>query len=462
MNKKIIFITLGSLLFILFGGSSVWYFFIQKTPTGPGVEFPGEGDLSGKRPPEEVPTDEEPDLVQGEGETKAFPRLYELHKLPVAGVGLFEDGSGPYRSVSARYVERGLGHVFDTPLHTYKESRIVNETRPRITEALWGNNGRSVVLRYLDKDDAGAIITRAINILPLLPSYSIGTSTEETSVDFNKTEEVFFPDYIPFMSTAEDNSNTVFYLENNPGSSVGSISDYNNTNNSKIFNSSFTEWLPQFPNKSLVTLTTKPSSDVPGYMYFVNTKTNSIIKILSNIKGLTTLTSRNSSFVLYSETKNSLPELMVYSVAKEEALSSGLKTLPEKCVWGRENHRFAYCAVPRGLPPGEYPDQWYQGLISFSDELWEIDTNTMGKRKIMSPADFGVSSFDIINPSISSDDVYLVFTNKLTSTPWLYRISEEVPPQPLPPPLVPAVPAVATTTTKTPTSTKAPVMKKLK
>lgn len=458
MSRKNIVIII-SLLLILLGGVFYWYFSVKKTPSVPPVEFPVEGDLSETRPPEETPMEEESDFIPGK--TAELPRLYELHKAPVAGVGFFEEGAGLYHSVSARYVERGLGHIFETPLHTYKESRIVNETRPRISEALWGNGGRSVVLRYLDKDDIGAIITRVINILPPLIPPTQGTSTESVLPEFNKTEEIFFPDYIPFMSTAGDNSDSLFYLENSQTASAGTISNYNNSDSSKIFNSSFTEWLPQFPNNGLVTLTTKPSVEVLGYMYFLDTKTKSISKVLSGIKGLTTLTSPDSRFVLYSETKGGAPQLSVYSVNSGEILPLGLKTLPEKCVGGKTNQLLAYCAVPRSLPLGEYPDQWYQGLISFSDDLWEIDINTMGKRKVMSPADFGVSSFDIINPSISSDDVYLVFINKLSGTPWVYRINEEIPPAPLPPPAISATTAT-TTKTITPSTQKAPVMKKLK
>lgn len=458
MSRKNLFIII-SLAVILLGGVSYWYFVVKKPAPATPVEFPGEGDLSKTKITEEIPPEAEPDFVPGK--TPVLPRLYELHKLPVAGVGFFEEGKAPYHFVSARYIERGLGHIFETPLHTYKESRIVNETRPRIMEAVWGNSGKSVVARYLDKDDAGVIITRIINILPLLPPTSAGTSTESIAPDFNKTEEIFLPDYIPFLSVSEDGNDALFYLENSKTASVGTMSTYNNSGASKIFSSSFTEWLPQFPNKGMVTLATKPSAEVPGYMYFVNPKTKSISKVLSGIKGLTTLTNHDGAFVLYSETKGGAPLLSVYSVNSEESLSLGLKTLPEKCAWGKQSTRLIYCAVPRSLPAGVYPDQWYQGLISFSDELWEIDTTTMSKRKIMSPADFGASSFDIINPVISSDDIYLAFVNKLTGTPWVYRISEEIPPLPLTPPAVSTTTAT-TTKAKAPASTKAPVMKKLK
>lgn len=463
MNNKSIYILISTIILILLGGVSYWYFVINKAPTEAPVEFPGEGDLSKTKPSEEAST-EEGEVPPGfiPGKTAELPRLYELHKAPVAGVGFFEEGKGVYHKVSTRYIERGLGHIFETPLHTYKESRIVNETRPRISEALWGNNGRSVAIRYLDKDDSSTIITRVINILPILPPSTLGTSTEAITPDFNKTEEVFFPDYIPFLSVAGDNSDSLFYLENSKTVSVGTISNYNNSGSSKIFNSSFTEWLPQFPNKNLVTLTTKPSSDIPGYMYFLNTRTRSISKILSDIKGLTTLTNLDGNLILYSETKGSTPSLSIYSVNTGTSISLDTKTLPEKCVWGRANARLAYCAIPHSLPDGIYPDQWYQGLISFSDDLWEIDTITMEKKKIMSPADFGFSSFDIINPSISSDDTYISFMNKLTGTPWVYRISETVPPAPLPEPVVEVSTTTATTTNKNNAKTGTPVMKKIK
>ncbi|OHA80233.1 MAG: hypothetical protein A2747_02225 [Candidatus Yonathbacteria bacterium RIFCSPHIGHO2_01_FULL_44_41] len=430
MNQKTL-IAIASLVILLIVGVGAYFYFTKKPastlPTS--TTFPGEGRPSTGFPATGTGGETGGGDAPAPGSSSVLPRLYELHKLPVAGVGFAETGRSPNRTISARYIERGLGHIFETPLETLAESRIVNETRSRIMEALWGNNGKSVVIRFVDEKEGGAIIKASIlNLGGVSTSFARGTSTSPMS-DFIKTEEVFLPDYIPFMATAEDGGDKLFYLENGVGVSRGSIATFKGLGVSTIFNSAFTEWLPQFPNQQLVTLTTKPSATVPGHLFFVDLKTKSVTKILGGRNGLTTLTSRNGKLTLFAEIKNGVPELSFYDVTKKVSHPLYLQTLPEKCVWGVKNTTLAYCAVPQTIPSATYPDQWYQGLVTFSDSMWEIDTTTFNTRKILVPSNLGAPALDIINLALSSNDAYLLFMNKVTGTPWVYTIAEPLLPK---------------------------------
>lgn len=438
MNRKTLIVALIAIILIGLGG---YFYFLKKPPvvTPAVVEFPG-----GSRPGTGViggtqeSTTEAGGGVFTPGASTPLPRLYELHRAPVAGAGFIEtkDKKGFVTSVATRYLERGLGHVYETPLATLAESRIVNETRSRISEALWGNGGKSVVVRFVDDKEGGVIKTRIVNIGASAISFARGTSTQNISDGFLKTEELFLPDYIPFMATSEDGADKLFYLEGG----VGSTANFKDTSISKVFNSAFTEWLPQFPSQKLITLTSRPSAQVPGHMFFLNPSTKSVTKVLGNINGLTTLTSHDGKFVLFSETKGSAPELSLYDTAKKESNLLYLQTLPEKCVWGFKKTTLAYCAVPQTLPNATYPDQWYQGLVSFSDAIWEINTATFNTRKIMTPSDFRAPALDMINLALSSDDAYLLFMNKISGTPWVYGIVEPAPQR------TTVVPTVSTTT----------------
>lgn len=425
MDKKtlIAIITLIVLILLSIGG----YFYFSKkkvAPAPPVTTFPG-GDSSGPLtvPVEDTGSTDKTETTTAPTSATALPRLYELHKVPVAGVGFYETGNGPSNTIFARYIERGVGHIFETPPSTLVESRIVNETRSRIMEALWGNGGKSVVVRFIDESDAGSIIKTSI--LNLGAPQSSNTSTS-TSSSFIKTEEVYLPDYIPFMATAEDNSDKLFYLERGMSTSIGSSATFKNTGVSTVFSSAFTEWLPQFPNQQLVTLTTRPSASVAGHLFFIDLKTKSVSKIIGGINGLTTLTNRDGKLVLYTETRDGAPELSVYDVAKKTSRSLLTRTLPEKCAWSPKDSTMVYCAVPQTIPTAVYPDQWYQGLITFSDTVVKIDTTTGLTQKIMAPADFGATSLDITSPSVSSNDSYLVFINKVTGTPWMYSFNEVI------------------------------------
>ena len=422
MNKKTLVFIIGGLTIFLLG--SGLYFYFKKTTSNtpqeaglfPQASQPIMASAQNANNPQNEASNPPPTST---GATT--PRLYELHKVPVAGIGFIESGKGSDHTIRARYIERGLGHIYETLLSSLIESRISNETHSRLNEAFFGNNGKSVVIRYLDQGGEGGsgIKTRILNIGGAVTSFSRGTSTPETN-DFLKVEEVFLPDYIPFLATAEDGADKLFYLENGASSAVGSTVTFKGAGVRNVFSSSFTEWLPQFPNQNLVTLTTKPSANIPGYLFFLNTKTKGVTKILSGVNGLTTETSRDGASVLYAETKNGAPELSVYNVTKKESHGLFLQTLPEKCAWSTRVATVAYCAVPDTLPTAQYPDQWYQGTVSFSDSIWKIDTKTSSIEKY-----YALPGLDVVNPVVSSDDTSLLFINKITGTPWVFRINED-------------------------------------
>ncbi|MFA5997180.1 MAG: hypothetical protein WC791_01680 [Candidatus Paceibacterota bacterium] len=452
MNKRILIIFIIIIL-ALFGGGAYWYFTQRTTSKTPVTSFPSGSTSTPSTGTQGTAVQEEPSsFTPTEG--KALPRLYQLHTAPVAGVGFAEtkDKKGNITNITARYIERGLGNIFETQLSNYSETRLVNETRPHLSEALWGNNGNSVVVRFVDDVANGIIKSRIVNILP-----SASSSVQNISGGFLKTEEVYLPDSLPFIALAEDHTDNLFYLEGEDGLAT----NFKNLGVSNIFSSVFTEWLPQFPNQTLITLTSRPSANIPGHLFFLNPKTKAVTKILGSIKGLTTLTSHDGKFVLFSETKDSAPQLSVYDVAKKISFSLYVRTLPEKCVWKIKDPTMAYCAVPKTIQKALYPDQWYQGLISFSDEIWEINTSTFSAHKILSPSSLGAPSLDMTNLSISSDDSYLLFTSKLTGAPWLYSLIERSPFQQT---VVATTPTSTTSTsTKTvPPSVISPDMQKLK
>ena len=414
MNRKIVIIPATIIILLLIGVGL--YFSFNKPSTRPtGGLFPGGGQPIGGG----SPTGKDGEVnVAVNFDDKTHPeatRLHELHKTPVAGVSFIENSD---HQQYARYIERGLGHIYETFLATLAETRISNETHAELGEALWGNGGKSVLIRYVDTANSGAIKTRILNMGGPMPSFAGASSTNT----FMRVDQLFLPDFIPFVAPSEDASDKLFYLENSASSAFGSTVTWRGVSTASIFSSTFTEWLPQFPNQNLVTLTTRPSANIPGYSFFLNTKTRAVTKILSGINGLTTKTSRDGKTVLYTETKNSAPTLYTYDILKKSVRALSLQTLSEKCAWSAKHVTVVYCAVPQTLPQAIYPDQWYQGLVSFSDSVWKIDTATGVTENIFTPP-----SLDIINPVLSSDDSYFLFMNKVTGTPWVYRLGELAP-----------------------------------
>lgn len=311
---------------------------------------------------------------------------------------------------AVRYVEKERGHSYETYLDVLAERKISNTTIPRIHEAFFGNNGQNVLLRYLG--DNGTTINTYSASLP------IEVAGGDATMDLKGS---FMPTNISDVSIAPD-MKSMFYLMPYSQSIIGTISLFAGGQKIQIFNSEFTEWLSQWPATRTIMLTTKPSYVYAGSAYIVDTQTKSINNVLSEISGLTTLMSPNGKSILYSESiKNGL-RLKLFKMDTREFIDLGVKTLPEKCVWG-SNSEYAYCGVPRSLPQANYPDNWYQGLLSFSDDIWKLDLKTNVFNILANPEEIAGESIDVIKPSLDTKENYLIFTNKKDSFLWGLTLS---------------------------------------
>ena len=352
-------------------------------------------------------------------------KLKKISSMPIAGYGLFTKER--LKDISAnptinntlttpgttslteftgavKYTARATGNIYQTFTDTINERNFSTMIVPQIYEAYFTNNMGSVILRYL-KDNSNTIET----VIGTLPKKILGVDTP-----INKMNTSFLPENITDLSTAPDTSN-IFYLFNVKNGSVGISADGLGNNKVQIFSSAFTEWLSQYPNSKTITLTTKPSANVPGYMYFINPNKKGLNKVLGGINGLTTLTSPNGKLVLYSG--NDLA-LNIYNIDTNKVISAGVKTLPEKCVWSKFSDKI-YCAVPKSIDQGDYPDTWYQGEVSFTDDIWQIDPFT-GNTYMMSDltSTTGGEAIDGIKLAIEDSGNNLFFVNKKDSYLW--------------------------------------------
>lgn len=214
--------------------------------------------------------------------------------------------------------------------------------------------------------------------------------------------------------------NQLFYLKPSPsGGVIGVVTDSVGKNPKQVFSSPFTEWKPQWVNATTIALTTLASSEADGYMYFLNPVTGDFQKILGPVPGLTTLVNPSASTVLMSSSANKRFSLATYTVATGTITPRDLSTLPAKCTW--QNDTVAFCAVPQNISSGQYPDDWYQGLTSFTDSFWSIDTAQNSTTNIVSPS----QKFDADHLLVSPDGTYLYFINRIDGTLWSYRMGQD-------------------------------------
>lgn len=424
------------------------FLYVSRSPSTPGEEEGGTNFLSEFNPfgpstpttsPNNTPTNTDP--ANGEQGTGEIPtetsRLTKVSSMPIAGFTVYQkerfkevpvvvpevvETAGTTTETEAkttttskptppptefapslRYVARTSGNIYQTFADKIEERKFSMTVVPKVYEAYFGNKGESVIMRYLKADDK-TIATFAGTMEKELLG---GDSSED-----NEVTGVFLPDNVSDVSVSPDYTK-IFYLLNVGESVVGITSGLSGEKKVQVFDSPFTEWLSFWPNSKMITLTTKPSASVPGYMYAVDPNKKDLKKILGNINGLTTLGSPDGKSVLYG---NNNLSLSIYNIGTGENTLLPVRTLPEKCIWNKIN-TIIYCSAPKSIPPGIYPDSWYQGEVSFSDDIWKIDIQS-GTASIILEGE----ELDGIKFALNESENYLFFVNKKDSYLWELKL----------------------------------------
>ena len=429
---------------------AIWGFFkfAKTTPT-----MPGEGGIdinfisqfnpfgtSTKTPPTTPPTDVSGYQPGAEGETVKL-KLTKISSMPIAGYTVFskerlkeinpfptlpltgqgdnlvppaKGGTGGLSVLTEfipnlRYVEKATGNIYQTFADLIVEKKFSGTIIPKVYDAYFGNNGESVVMRYL-KGDSKTIET----FVGTLPKELLGADPNL----INETKGAFLPDNVKDISISPDGTK-IFYLFKSGDNMIGTILNFLTNKKVQVFDSPFTEWLSQWGNNKTINLTTKPSANIPGYMYSTDDAGKNLNRVLGNINGLTTLSSPDGKLILYG---NSNLTLNIYHMDTRTSDSAfGIKTLPEKCVWGELSDVF-YCSVPKFIDSGSYPDSWYQGEVSFNDNLWKIDAKNGNTTLLLDPSAFTTEQIDGIKLSLDENENYLFFVNKKDSSFWEYML----------------------------------------
>lgn len=302
-----------------------------------------------------------------------------------------------------RFAEHGTGYIYDVDARGKNETKKTGTTIVRVAEAYFGDDGNSVVFRYL-KNDNQTIETYVGKIIPPAGVGQFGTVVGN-----------FLPENIPNLVMSPDGTSLAYLFPTNEGVAGISIKT-DGTGKKQLFSSSFDEWLLDWKQGGM-TATTKAAGDIPGYSYSV-LATGIFQKIIGGINGLTTNISPDGRLLLYDTSgKNSLTLFMRHQNGDSTKLD--VSTLPEKCVWNKTSTT-VYCAVPISLDSTlTYPDAWYQGLTSFQDTIWKIDANSGNATQV---SDLEGKQIDAENLMLDPSENFLFFQNKNDGTLWSYDL----------------------------------------
>jgi peptidoglycan hydrolase-like protein with peptidoglycan-binding domain len=297
---------------------------------------------------------------------------------------------------SLQYVERKNGHMYKIFLDTKVSEKISNSTIPAIYEAFFNNTAKTIIYRYL--------------------------SSDKTISSFIATLGAPNGDFLPqnvFNLSISPDKTKFFYLTKNTNGVTGTVGLFESTKRDLVFTSSFTEWLSQWASGQKIFLTTKPSYTVTGSIFLLNTTNRTLTKIFGGVDGLTTLVDPNGSTVLYSSSSPTGPKLGVFNINKHETKDLNIYGLPEKCVWSNDAVNI-YCAAPNTIVGNQYPDYWYQGLVSFDDYFVKINTQTGDTTTIANS--INETPIDGIHLFLDTKEETLFFINKKDSTLWSLNI----------------------------------------
>jgi hypothetical protein len=350
-----------------------------------------------------------------------IPKLRQVSKNPVAGAETLEQKDG---TTLIRYIERSAGNVFDTETTSLSEKRISNTTIPKNYGAFWIEKGDSLILRSL-KEGNDAIQTTYARLASMESGWnSSTTNTSTTTTTSANDENSFMQLVVSFLPSniqeivSSPKKDKVFYLNYSGTGSVSSISNADGSKPAQIWSSPLKEWQISWPKDDTILLTTKPSFTAPGYLFSLNTKTGVTQRILGDIYGLTALANSDLSKIAISQGNESRINFSIYDTKTGAFLPITNSTLPEKCVWSKLDTNILYCGVPTQIPNTGYPESWYMGITSFSDNIWRFNVKTGLATTIANVYNLSRKNLDVIKPFLTEKEDFLLFTNKKDSTLW--------------------------------------------
>lgn len=408
MSKKNSIILILFVFLLIFGGLLFFYFYSGNTQT---KNTPVEGNTPsnpfGSNTTSRTSTTTQPNQNNNYNNTnKNQNALRQLYAYPISGSVIFEKND----NTNIRFVDRATGNVHEILSNSEETKRITNTTIPKILEAVWGNTGDALILRYSVNDD------------DKIDNFSAKIKPSNTTDTGEIVGKVVYQNADQIITNPSGTKSFGLTKIKNMGGSYGVISSIDGTNNKQIFSSEISDWLISWPKDNVISFVTKPSYQQEGLLFFLNTDNSSFQKVFGGALGMTALVSKDTTKVIYSDSSRKSLRLNYYDVKTEADKNLQVATISDKCVWSNKDKETIYCAVPKYIPGNNYPDAWYQGIVSLSDNFWKIDVE-QGTTELIYETGINESiNVDAMDLKINSSDDYLIFTDKNNLSLWGLKI----------------------------------------
>ena len=301
--------------------------------------------------------------------------------------------------VLVNYIERQSGNIYSYSVRSGSLTRTSNKTVPGIQSANWLPDGSLAFVRYLSGADFSTINTYVL------------------SADGSSNTGFFLPQN---LSSVAVSSSSVLTLSSGVNGSIASLAQTNGTHASEIFTTPLSALSLSFAGKGQYLAYTKPSASLPGAAFIVDAKGN-FSSIGTPASGLTAKASPSGKWVIVSSSNDGTLQMSLVNTETKEALSLPVSTITDKCVWAADDSA-VYCGVPMSPPSASYPDDWYQGAVSFSDRIWKIEVAGHYAQLVLDFSKETKDSLDATALSIDPLESTLVFMNKTDGSLWSYSL----------------------------------------
>ena len=417
-TAKIVRYVLIAVIVVALIGLLSWYFFLRAE--GGALRARDEGRGAGMPPPSfgNVIGSTYGNIVEnisslvGGGEksdaTATPPRLWQITKTPVAGMGFVARGEfakGSTTPSTVRFVERGTGYVLDADPVSGTLARLTNTLVPRVYEALVGPNG-VVVLRGFD-DEAGFVLTNTAQATSTLAS-------GEPSVLLLSA----LPQDIRNIALSPSGEEILYLIEQSPGFSIVRAA-WDGESPRRIASVGISGWLMRWLPDGRVILTQNATEGAPSYVYELD-EDGSLSPLVPGGSALALLPRADSSALIYGSASGN-SALVARVDANTSAATLPIRTPIDKCVWAPGMELVAYCAVPTALPSSNVSTR-FRGEIHTADTWWKVDVSAGRTELLYNPG--GNVGIDVENPAIDALGNYIAFMNARDKSLWLLRVAE--------------------------------------
>jgi len=299
--------------------------------------------------------------------------------------------------VSVEYIERQSGNIFSYLVNAGTLTRTSNKTLPGIQNAAWLPDGSNVFVQYLSGTDSSTINTYS------LPANGQGG--------------FFLPQNLSEISVG---TNSILTLASGVNGSLGMVERPDGSKSVQAFSTPLSMVRAGFAGKDYLVYT-KPSATLDGYAYLVDPSGN-FSRIAGPLPGLVALASPLGTWVLVSWSESGVMSMELVNTKTRAVTALPVATIADKCIWSADESAI-YCGIP--IDPSAnyaYPDDWYQGAVSFNDNIWKID---VAGRLAELELDFSSATdveLDAEALTIDPESKTLVFVNKNDGSLWSYQL----------------------------------------